>query len=329
LKNIKSIRRRKMYKILIPQDISESGKNYLLEKGYELKIGVPTDVESLKKEIADADGLIVRNVRYPKEVLEAGRKLKVVARHGTGVDNIAVDDATKLGIQVTNAPVSNINAVAEYTLSLIMALGCQLKTADLKTYAGDWKYRDEMPSTRRELKDSKLGIIGLGRVGSLVAKKAMNGLGMHVIAYNLVPVDFENPLFTKVKEMDTVLEEADFITVHVPSTPVTRNMFNYNTFCKMKESAYFINCARGDVYVEEDLCRALTEGVIRGAALDVYKEEPLSADSCLLKLNNVILSQHNSSLSKESTDNMALHAAIGVDEVLSGKVPTWPVNRLK
>ncbi len=317
-----------MYKILIPQDISEVGKNYLLERGYELKVGVPVDTESLKREVADADGLIVRNARYPKEVLEAGKKLKVVARHGTGVDNIDVEAATGLGIQVTNAPVSNINAVAEYTLALIMALGCQLKVVDGKTRAGDWSYRGQMPSSRRDLKDSVLGIVGFGRIGQMVAQKAMDGLGMRVIAYNLIPVEMKHPLLTVADDLDTVLEQADFVTVHVPSTPETRNMFNYETFRKMKDSAYFINCARGDVYVEEDLGRALAEGVIRGAATDVYREEPMSPDNSLLKLDNVLLSQHNSSLSKESTDNMALHAAIGVDEVLSGKAPTWAVNRL-
>lgn len=318
-----------MAKILIPQDISAVGKDYLLERGYELKIGVPVDEESLKREIADADGLIVRNAVYSEAVLAAGHKLKVIGRHGTGVDNIAVAAATKLGIQVTNAPISNINAVAEYTMSLIMALGCQLKAADKRTRAGDWTFRDKMPAGRRELKDSVLGIIGFGRIGQMVAEKVMNGLGMRVMAYNLVPVAYQHPLLMMADNIETVLAGSDYVTVHVPSTPETKDMFHYDTFCKMKRTACFINCARGDVYVEADLCRALKDGVISGAALDVYKEEPLAADSELLHLDNLILSQHNSSLSKESTDNMALHAAIGVDEVLNGKSPTWPVNRLK
>ncbi|MFR5295500.1 MAG: hypothetical protein ACLTF6_12420 [Clostridium sp.] len=121
-----------MFKILIPEDVAESGKEYLKERGYELKVGVPTDVENLKKEIRDADGILVRNALYPEEVLAAGEKLKVIGRHGTGVDNIDVAAATRMGIQVTNAPVSNINAVAEYTAAMIIALGCRLRTVDQK-----------------------------------------------------------------------------------------------------------------------------------------------------------------------------------------------------
>lgn len=317
-----------MYKILIPEDISEVGKQYLTDRGYELKVGVPTDVESLREEITDADGILVRNAWYPEEVLTAGKKLKVIGRHGTGVDNIDVDAATRLGIQVTNAPVSNINTVAEYTVSLIMALGCCLKTSDRKTREGDWSYRKSMPSHRRDLKECTLGIVGCGRVGCMVAEKVMNGLGMHVLAYNLTPVHCQHELLTVVTDVDTVLQQADFVTVHVPSTPETKEMFHYDTFRKMKQGAYFINCARGDVYVEEDLARALMEGVIAGAALDVYSEEPLPLDSRLLACDNVIFSQHNASLSRESADNMALHAAIGIDEVLTGKTPTWPVNHI-
>lgn len=317
-----------MFKILIPEDVAESGKEYLKERGYELKVGVPTDIESLKKEIRDADGILVRNALYPEEVLAAGEKLKVIGRHGTGVDNIDVAAATRMGIQVTNAPVSNINAVAEYTAAMIIALGCRLRTVDQKTRMGDWSYRKEMPKHRKELKNCTLGVIGYGRVGKAVAEKMMNGFGMKVVAYNLVPVEHQNELLTVVDGIEKVLQEADFVTVHVPATPQTKGMFHYDTFKKMKPGAFFINCARGDVVVEEDLARALKEGILAGAALDVYEEEPLPADSPILECENVIFSQHNASLSKESADNMSLHAAIGIDEVLTGKVVTWPVNHI-
>lgn len=317
-----------MFKVLIPEDVSEIGKKYLVDRGYELKVGVPTDEKSLMEAVKDADALIVRNASYPMSVLAAGKKLKVVARHGTGVDNIDVTAATKLGIQVTNAPVSNINAVAEYTCALILALACQIKIADKKTRENDWSFRLQMPKTRRELSSTTVGIIGYGRVGSMIAEKLMNAFGVHVVAYNLVPINFKHELLRVVDSIDEVLNVADFVSVHVPSTPETKGMCNYDFFSKMKSDSYFINCARGDVYVEGDLAKALNEGIIRGAALDVYKNEPLEYDSELLKLDNIILSQHNSSLSKESTDNMALHAAIGVDEVLTGKKVSWPVNRL-
>lgn len=216
-----------MFKILIPEDVAESGKEYLKERGYELKVGVPTDVENLKKEIRDADGILVRNALYPEEVLAAGEKLKVIGRHGTGVDNIDVAAATRMGIQVTNAPVSNINAVAEYTAAMIIALGCRLRTVDQKTRAGNWSYRKEMPKHRKELKNCTLGVIGYGRVGKAVAEKMINGFGMKVVAYNLVPVEDQNELLTVVDGIEKVLREADFVTVHVPATPQTKGMFHY------------------------------------------------------------------------------------------------------
>ena len=313
-----------MYKILIPEDIAQSGKQYLTDRGYELRVGVPTDVESLKRDIEDADGLIVRNAGYPKEVVEAGKRLKVIGRHGTGVDNIAVKEAELLGIQVVNGPTANINAVAEYTVGLILALSCGLVQADRKTRAKDWTYRLSME--RYEIKGKTLGLVGFGRIGHLVADKVISALGMDVIAYDIH--SNAHPLsgirFTGC--LDEILYEADFVSLHIPSTPETRGMFDYQLFSMMKKGAYFINCARGDVYVEEDLVRILKEGHLSGAALDVYSQEPLK-DSPLLSMEQVILSQHNSGLSEESKDRMSLYAAMGVDEVLTGRTPAWPVNK--
>lgn len=313
-----------MYKILIPEDIAQSGKQYLIERGYELKVGVSTDLETLKYEIGDADGLIVRNARYPKEVLEAGKRLKVIGRHGTGVDNIAVKDAELLGIQVVNGPVANINAVAEYTVGLILALSCGLVQADRRTRDIDWTYRLSME--RHEIRDKTLGLVGFGRIGQLVAHKVISALGMKVIAYDIHSDPQASPGIRFTRCLEEVLYEADFVSLHIPSTSETKGMFDYQMFSMMKEGAFFVNCARGDVYVEEDLVRVLKEGHLKGAALDVYRQEPLT-DSPLLDMEQVILSQHNSGLSEESKDGMSLYAAMGVDQVLTGKTPTWPVNR--
>jgi D-3-phosphoglycerate dehydrogenase len=312
-----------MFKVLIPEDISPAGKDYLLERGYELKVGVPTDIESLKREISDVDAIIVRNARYPKEVLEAGKHLKVIARHGTGVDNIAVQDAEDMGIWVVNGPTANVNSVAEYTLALLMALGCNLFKLDNFTRVGDWSYRLAMQ--RWEFSGKTAGIVGFGRIGQLVAEKLILGLGMKVIAYD--PRTFsdlpEGVSLTNV--LPPLLETSDFVTLHIPSLPETRGLFNYAAFSQMKKTAFFINCARGDVYIEADLVKALQEGIIRGAAVDVYAEEP-RINSPLFQMDQVIVTQHNAGLSKESNDKMSLHAAIGVDEILRGDLPSWPVN---
>ena len=159
-----------------------------------------------------------------------------------------------------------------------------------------------------------------------MADKVISALGMDVIAYDIH--SNAHPLsgirFTGC--LDEILYEADFVSLHIPSTPETRGMFDYQLFSMMKKGAYFINCARGDVYVEEDLVRILKEGHLSGAALDVYSQEPLK-DSPLLSMEQVILSQHNSGLSEESKDRMSLYAAMGVDEVLTGRTPAWPVNK--
>lgn len=312
-----------MYKILIPEDIADSGKNYLKERGYCLKIGVPTDTKSLKQELLDADGVIVRNAKYPKEVFEYSERLKVIARHGTGIDNIDVSAAEKQGIWVVNGPTANINAVAEYTVSMIAALSCRLHMTNIKTRQKDWSYRLKMK--RYEMRGSILGLIGFGHIGQLVAEKVINGLGMKVIAYDVRSITDTIPGVEISNDLDYVLSQADFVSLHIPSREDTRGMFDYQMFKKMKENSFFINCARGDVYIEDDLVRILEEGYLAGAGLDVYSEEPLK-ESRLYGMEQVILSQHNAGISEESKINMSLYAAMGVHQVLTGKIPSWPVN---
>lgn len=312
-----------MYKILIPEDIAESGKTYLTERGYSLKVGVPTDTESLKKELMDADGVIVRNAKYPKEVFEQAPRLKVIARHGTGVDNIDVAAAEKQGIWVVNGPVANVNAVAEYTAAVILALSCRLQLLNAYTRRQDWSLRLAMK--RHELKGGTVGLIGFGHIGELVAEKLTTGFGMKVIAYDLRKKETSLSGVILTDDLDQVLSQADFVSLHIPSTDQTRGMFDYNMFHRMKPGSFFINCARGDLYIEKDLAVVLKEGYLAGAALDVYKEEPLK-DSELYGLEQVLLTQHNAGISEESKVNMSLYAAMGVDQILTGQVPSWPVN---
>ena len=312
-----------MYKILIPEDIAESGKRYLTERGYILKVGVPTDIPSLKQELLDVDGVIVRNARYPREVFEGSRRLKVIARHGTGVDNIDVEAAQNQGIWVVNGPTANINAVAEYTVGLIAALACRLRPLDVKTRKRDWSFRLTME--RREMKDSTVGLIGFGHIGRLTAEKLTAGFGMKVLAYELRSQISGIPGVEISTNLDYVLSNSDFVSLHIPSTSSTKGMFNHDMFRKMKKGSFFINCARGDLYEEEDLIRVLEEGHLAGAALDVYAEEPLK-ESSLFEMEQVILSQHNAGISEESKINMSRYAAKGIEQGLTGQTPSWPVN---
>lgn len=274
-----------MYKILIPEDIAESGKRYLTDRGYTLKVGVPTDIPSLKKEIADADGIIVRNASYPKEVFEGAKRLKVIARHGIGVDNIDVAAANAQGIWVVNGPGSNSNAVAEHTVATIAALFCRLRPSDLHTRKGDWSYRLNME--RHEMKGAVLGLIGFGNIGRMVAEKAAAGFGMEVIAYDVGRAASEDGTVRILGDLDEVLAQSDVVSLHIPCTEDTRGLFDYDRFMKMKEGSFFVDHARGELYVEEDLVRSIEEGHLAGAALDVYREEPLR-ESRLFELEQVI-----------------------------------------
>lgn len=312
--------------VLIPQDIAEKAKEYLLERGYHLTVGYGLSQEELEAAIPEFDALIVRNAnKYTAKTIDAAKKLKVIARHGTGVDHIDVPYAAKNGIWVVNGPLANINAVAEHTIGFLLALSCQLLESDRQMRKNNWAYRETL--MRHDVKGKVLGLVGLGRIGSLVAKKAHFGLDMKILAYSPSLTAETAPEWIQVaKSVDEVLEASDYLSLHVPSTPQTRGMIGAKELARMKPAAYLINCARGDVCDEAALYEALKAHTIAGAALDVFCTDPLVQDSPLKMLDNVILTPHSAALSEEGLYNMGYYAALGVDEVLSGKVPTFAVN---
>ncbi len=313
------------YKVLIPQDITEVGKAYLREKGYEIKMGSGSTVEAIKNDIVDCDAILARTASFPAEVLEAGKSLKVIGRHGAGVDNIDVERAEQLGIWVTNAPLSNADSVAEHTIALILAAAKNLPYIDKSFRNGDFEIRNRLKGM--DLDGKTLGLIGLGRIGMMVAKKAALGLGMKTIGYD--PYVFKDkvaPEIELVDKMEGVFKNADFVSLHMPATKETKSVIGKNYFEMMKTSAFLINCARGEVVNESELIEALKNKTIAGAALDVFEQEPPEIDNPLFEMDNVIVTPHNAALTQESMDRMGLHAAMGIDEVLSGKKPSWPVN---
>jgi D-3-phosphoglycerate dehydrogenase len=313
------------FKVLIPQDIVEEGKQYLIERGYEIKMGSGISVEILKKEVEDCDAILARTALFPAEVIRAGRKLKVIARHGVGVDNIDVDTATELGIYVTNAPLSNANSVAEHVVGLMISLARNMRRCDMELREGNFEIRNQVEGL--DLEGKTLGLIGIGRIGSRVAKKAVLGLEMKVIGYD--PYVTQDSVIAEVElvsDREYVFRTADFFSVHVPSTRQTKGSIGKKEFELMKPTAYLINTARGDIVSEAELIEALKERKIAGAALDVFEQEPPAKNNPLFGFNNVILTPHNAAHTKEARIRMAVHAAIGIDEVLSGKSPAWSVN---
>lgn len=314
-------------KVVIPQDITAAGKDYLLERGYEVVIGSGnTDLEVMKKEVADADAILARTAPYPAEVLAAATKLQVIGRHGIGVDNIDVDYCTEKGIYVCFAPTSNAISVAEHTVGMIIACAHHFSRFDRGVRVGEWEFRNKFKGC--DLQGKTLGLIGMGRIGSMVANMCMAAFGMKVIGYDAyLPADRYPAGSTKVETIEEVLKNADFISLHVPSTPETRGFINKTTLAMMKPSAFLVNCARGDVVNVADLAEALKNGVIAGAGTDVFPSEPPAKDCPLFNVENIIMTPHTAALTQESMDRMGLHAAMGIHSVLSGEKPEWSVNK--
>lgn len=314
------------YKVLIVEDISEPGKALLLDNGYEVKISSDTSIDTLKRDIADCDAVLSKTVLLTSEVLKSAKNLKVIGKHGAGVDNVVnVDDATNLGIYVVNTPYANCKSVAEYTLGFIVALAKNFIPVHAAMEKGDFQVGERLQSS--ELSEKTLGLIGLGKIGNLVAQKSHYGLEMNIIAYDPYVSRKEVPDYIRlVDNIDEICQQSDFISLHLPSTKESINLIDYRKFKMMKTGAYFINCARGNIVNEADLILALKNKVIAGAALDVYKEEPPRLDNPLLTMPNVIHTAHSAALSKEALDRMSHGAAMGIHEVLSGKKPTWVVN---
>jgi len=313
------------YKVLIPQDVAQPGKDYLRERGYEIKLGSGITSDAIAADVVDCDAILARTAPFPAKVFEAGKKLRVISRHGVGYDNIDVAKATELGVWVTFAPESNANTVAEHAIGCILTLARNFIQLDRETRAGNFAVRDKLFGS--DLAGKVLGVVGLGKIGRRAAQKASRGLDMKVVGYDpfLKPeqiAEFAAPAGS----MDEVFSAADFVSLHIPGGAANKGIVGKTQFALMKKTAFFINAARGDVVVEADLIEALQNGTIAGAAIDVYEKDPPDKNNPLFSMRNVLLPPHNASQTRECMIRMALHAAQGIDEVLSGKRPTWPVN---
>ena len=316
-------------RVLIPIPVNAPAEEYLTAHGYEVVSGTPTDAAWLKEHIGEYDAAVIRGTHITADILEAGLpRLKLIARHGIGCDNVDVAAATRLGIQVTFTPAASTNAVAEHTMALILALAKEVIPGDRMTKAGQWAaFRRDYEGV--ELMSSTLGLIGVGRIGTNVAKAAAYGFGMKVIAYDpYADPRKTDPCIELLDSREAVLEQADFVSVHMPLTDETRGSIDQAFLSRMKKSAFLINTSRGEIVNEPELAAALRRHEIRGAALDVYCTEPLPADNLFRELDNVICSAHFATITGATLDRLALHSAVSVDEVLSGMEISWPVNHL-
>lgn len=311
-----------MKRILVTEPLSPEGVA-LLQGACRVDVHLNLSPQALCEIVGAYDALIVRsNTPVTAEVIERAERLVVIARAGTGVDNIDLEAATRRGILVVNAPTSSTVAVAEHTFALMLALARHIPKADALMHAGLWEKKGLMGT---ELRDKVLGLVGLGRVGTAVASRA-KGFEMRVIAHDpFVAPEWAQRLNVELVSLDRLFAEADYVSLHVPLTERTQGMISARELSQMKRTAYLINCARGDLIVEADLVQALREGLIAGAALDVFADEPyLNPD--LLTCPNLILTPHLGASTQEAQSGAALQVAQQVLDVLAGRPPRYPVN---
>ena len=312
-------------KILMSQPIHEAGIKFITDQGYEARVAPDFSEATLIKEVQDAQGFLVRTAEIPASVINAGKQLKVIARHGVGYDNIDVKAATARKIPVCITPRANALSVAEHVLAFMLAWAKRIVPYDAATRKNDWDIRNSYGAF--DLDGKTIGILGMGRIGVLVCQKAKAAFNMEVLAYDpLVPREAMEKAGARVATIPEILTAADFVTLHVPSNPETKGMIGEAQFKMMKRSAFLINCARGPIVDEAALVKALKDGTIAGAGLDVFDPEPPTADNPLFGLPNVLLSPHSAGLTVECVIRMATHAAQAIVDVLEGRRPEGIIN---
>ena len=311
-------------KILVSDSITEKAID-MLKQNFSVDVN-EVSANQLVEIIHDYDALIVRSrTKVTKEVIEAGKKLKVIGRAGIGVDNIDVHFATQKGIPIVYAPRGSTLSVAEITMAQILGLSRQLSYADRTMKDGKWLKKDFMGI---EIFGKTLGLIGMGRIGIEVAKRAQV-FGMKVVAYdpyiNKTVADEHN--IELLQDINELLKISDFISIHALLTDETKHLINKDSIKHMKKSAYIINYSRGGIINENDLLDALVTNQIAGAALDVFEKEPVPKDSKLLNnLPNLHLTPHIGASTIEAQDKAGLITAQGVIDVLQGKTPEFCIN---
>jgi D-3-phosphoglycerate dehydrogenase len=319
-------------KVLLTEPIHEKGFE-ILKKEHEIFMASGVDEETLCREVMGMDALIVRSIQVPLKLFKVADKLKVIGRHGMGLDNIDLTAASENGIMVVNTPTANVCSVAEHIVSVILALSKNIVglTAAVKngrfseqgrTLPGLAQQLNLLPS---DVGGKRLGLIGLGKIGSRVANICgPKGLGMELVGYDPAGAEIED--MTMMSSMEEFLADIDFLSLQVPLTDATRSMIGYKELSMMKKNAYLINASRGHVVNEEGLIKALKEDRIAGAALDVYWQEPLPEDHELFHMDNVILTPHVAGVTKQALQRISIDTCQGIVDALAGRRPKYLCN---
>ncbi len=312
-------------KVLISDNLAPIGVKILEDAGLDVDVNTGLAPEELKGIIGNYDGLVIRSAtRVTEEIIEAADNLKVVGRAGIGLDNVDIPNASKKGIIVMNAPDGNATTAAEHAISMLMSLTRNIPQATASMKEGKW---EKKKFGGREVTGKTVGIVGIGRIGSIFANRAQ-GLHMKVIAYDPhMPKELVEKMGIELVTLEELCKRSDYISVHVPLTKETKHLLSTNEFKAMKSECMFVDCARGGVCDEEALYVALTEGEIRGAALDVFEVEPTTKENCkLLGLDNFIASPHLGASTAEAQENVAVAIAEQVADYLLRGTVTNAVN---
>lgn len=313
-----------MEKVFLTENIHPDAVAYLKEN-FEVIQGTSTESSEIIRQAQGCSAILIRSAKITAEIMDAIPTLKVVAKHGMGVDNIAVEHATEKGILVVNAPFSNLNAVAEHIVMLLLALSKRVVRMDKLTRNGGFKERNTYKTI--ELRGATVGIIGLGKISRMVVKK-LSGFEMNILASDpYVKQEDVGDLPVTMVSAEDVYTKSDFVIVHTSLFPSTFHLVGAEQFKLMKPTAFIINAARGPVIDEAAMIEALKSGEIAGAGLDVFEQEPPADDNPLFSMDNVIVSPHNAALSDGALRAMAMDSAQGITEHLTGKPVTYPVNK--
>jgi len=312
-----------MPKVLVSDPVDQSGIDILSQVAtVDVKTKLP--LEELISIIPEYDALMIRSgTKVTKEVLEAGANLKIIGRAGVGVDNVDVAHATRRGVVVVNSPEGNTIAAAEHAVAMMLSMSRYIPAANKTVKGGGW---DRKAFMGVEVYKKTLGVVGLGKIGSHVATVA-RAMGMNLLAYDpFISSDRAAEIGCRLVELDFLLREADYITLHIPNTPETKHLINAEAFKKMKPTARIVNCARGGIIKEDDLAEALKNNVIAGAALDVYEQEPLGESSLREIDKSLVLTPHLGASTAEAQVNVAVDVAEQIRDVLLGLPARSAVN---
>lgn len=317
-------------RVYVTRELSERGLN-IIKKHFDTEVWpeyAPPPKRVIIEKAKNVDALVpLLSDKIDAEVFDAAPKLKIVAQLAVGFDNINVQEATKRGIYVTNTPEVLTDTTADFAWALLMAVARRVVEADRYVRTGRWEVSWH-PSmlAGRDVYDSTIGVVGAGRIGYAVAKRA-KGFNMKILYYDVIPrPEMEKDLGAKRVDLDTLFREADFVSVHVPLMKETHHLVNAEKLKLMKKTAYLINNSRGPVVDEKALYAALKEGRIAGVGLDVFEQEPTPVDNPLLKLDNVVVAPHISSASIETRAKMSEMVADNLVAFFEGRKPPNLIN---